>query len=192
MIEIKKTVDVVENRLVDESKVSEKDLVFYYSRARRLAKAPPQVRALYENQPPKRFNIFRSLVDSKPKAFLFTAIIIMCLVILFMTYLMPDSGKTDVMGNLVEVSAMRYSGSTFIVLKKSADVKKSFYTGLVDVIVYSDSSDLRETARKTTMQIVWTDLPQEEFRFSVPFENSQILVSLQIGADVANFTVNPE
>jgi hypothetical protein len=60
------------------------DLVFHYSRERRLSRASPRVRALYENTPKPRFGLFSSLVDTKPKAMLFAAIVLICLIILLL------------------------------------------------------------------------------------------------------------
>jgi hypothetical protein len=60
------------------------DIVYYYSRERRLKRASPNVRALYENTPKPRFGLFSSLVDTKPKAMLFTAIALICVIILLL------------------------------------------------------------------------------------------------------------
>jgi hypothetical protein len=60
------------------------DIVFHYSRERRLDKASPRVRALYENTPKPRFGLFSSLVDTKPKAMLLAAIALICVIILLL------------------------------------------------------------------------------------------------------------
>jgi hypothetical protein len=72
---------------VDDTKISEHDLVFYYSRERRLEKASPRVRALYENVPRRRFGFFASLVDTKPKAMLLIVIAAVCLLALFFPFI---------------------------------------------------------------------------------------------------------
>ncbi|MDR1363876.1 MAG: hypothetical protein LBJ35_07520 [Spirochaetaceae bacterium] len=71
-------------RPVDDSKLTQNDVVFYYSREHRLKKASPRVRALYEDPPKQkpRFGLFRSLVDTKPKAMLLSIIVVISLVIL--------------------------------------------------------------------------------------------------------------
>jgi hypothetical protein len=74
-------------RPVDDAKISARDLVFHYSRERRLEKASPRVRALYENVPKRRFGFFTSLVDTKPKAMLLIVIAAVCLLALFLPHL---------------------------------------------------------------------------------------------------------
>jgi hypothetical protein len=71
-------------RPVDDARISEHDLVFYYSRERRLEKASPRVRALYENVPKRRFGLFTSLVDTKPKVMLLIVIAVVCFLALFL------------------------------------------------------------------------------------------------------------
>ena len=74
-------------RPVDDTKISEHDLVFYYSREHRLKKASRNVRALYDNVPRRRFGIFTSLADTKPKLMLLIVIAAVCLLALFLPYL---------------------------------------------------------------------------------------------------------
>jgi hypothetical protein len=69
---------------VDDTKISEHDLVFYYSREHRLKKASRVVRSLYEDVPRRRFGLFTSLVDTKPKAMLLILIAAVCLLCLFL------------------------------------------------------------------------------------------------------------
>ncbi|MDR0539953.1 MAG: hypothetical protein LBG74_05560 [Spirochaetaceae bacterium] len=192
MREIKKGNPAIETRPLDETKAAPEELVFYYSREHRLAKAPPEVRALYEKTPPRRFGLFSSLTDTKPKALLFTSIVVMCLMILFMTYMLPGGEKSVLEGNALEISAMRYEGSSFLVIKKKADTKKSFYTGIVDITVYPQTAAVYpQTAdgAQAKRQIVFTEEKSEEFRFSVPFESAVLKVFAQGGAGSASFTV---
>ena len=124
---------IEETKLADENNITERELHFYYNREDRLAKASDRVRMLYNNQPVRRFAMFSSLTDSKPKAAMLAAIVVMCLVILFITYLFPSSGK-NLAGNAVSASVMRYNGASFIVLKKKV-VSSKAWTGIVDVAV---------------------------------------------------------
>jgi hypothetical protein len=69
---------------VDETKLTERDLVFYYSQERRLKKASRRVRELYDNVPKRRFGFFSVLVDTKAKAMLFIVIVAICIMLLLM------------------------------------------------------------------------------------------------------------
>jgi hypothetical protein len=189
MREIKRPHGAVESRPVNEKDARREELVFYYSREERLAKAPPEVRALYENQPPRKTGLLSSLTDTKPKALLFTSIVVMCLLILFMTYLMPAAGGGAMLGgNNLRLRATRAEAASFIVLQKKA-ASEGAYTGIVDVTVYPVPESGGEAIRR---QFVWTAAATEEFRFSVPAGSTEFLVYVQAGGNSAAFTVKPE
>ncbi|MDR2659745.1 MAG: hypothetical protein LBC27_07140 [Spirochaetaceae bacterium] len=85
-----KNTNVPDIRPADDSKLTERDLVFYYSREHRLKKASPRVRALYENteKPKSRLGgFFGSLVDTKPKAMLLIVIAVISVLILLFSNL---------------------------------------------------------------------------------------------------------
>jgi hypothetical protein len=172
---------------VNEGQSGKDALYFYYNRDERLEKASERVRALYANAPRRHFSLLSSLTDSKPKAALFVSIIVMCLMILFVTYLVPHSG-TALAGNRVTAQAMRFNGSCFIVLKKEI-AGSSVWQGPVDVAV--SNPDLPET-RTFSRQIVFTSEKIEEFRWSVPFEAHQLFFFLQCGNETISFRIFSE
>jgi hypothetical protein len=177
--------DAEESRAVDEAKITEKELHFFYNREARLAKASPRVRALYEGAPRKRFGFFSVLTDSRGKAVLLGAIIVICLVMLFITYLVPEN-RASIGGNVVTVQAMRFNGVSFIVLKKAA--KKDAYTGIVRVTV----SDANERGGSFDHSVVFTGAESEEARWSAPLVCEELLIFLQAGADVGSFRVRAD
>ncbi|MDR2481844.1 MAG: hypothetical protein LBD07_06125 [Spirochaetaceae bacterium] len=176
-----------ETRIVDEKNITERDLHFYYNREERLNKASERVRALYEDMPKRKFSLFSSLTDSKPKAAMFISIIVMCLMMLFITKFLPDTGS-DLSGNAVSIHVMRYNGSSFVVLKKTAAAKDP-WTGIVDVITSNPDSD---DAGILSRQIVFTSLETEEFRWSIPLEAKELRFFLQAGAGTAAIRVKSE
>jgi len=186
----------------------ESELIFHYNRARRLEKASQRVRDLYD-KPIKKPTLFSSLTDSKPKAAMFTVIVAMCLLILFFTFLMPAK-NTSLGGNSVAVSAMRYNGSTFIVLKKEAQ-KKEAYTGIVSVqsVGGGNSGGVNVNAENAAgggesaggggggekiynNTIVFSDVKSEEFRWTLPFESPALKIFLQAGPDSISVDVKSE
>jgi hypothetical protein len=182
---------VEETRIADESKITEKDLHFYYNRDERLAKASARVREFYEPRT-KKFGLFSSLTDSKPKAALFTVIVVMCLMILFTTYLLPDS-KHELAHSVIDASAMRYNNLSFIVLKKESK-KKDAYKGLVAVTI-SPVEILANSGGKTKLYnhtVVFSETKAEEFRWSIPIEANELLFLLQAGIDTTSFRVKVE
>jgi hypothetical protein len=89
-----------------------------------------------------------------------------------------DGGDYKLGGNKLAVSAMRYEGSTFVVLKKA--FSESAYTGPVDVaispaVAKGGSSD---PSAVFTWRVYFTP-DDEEFPFSIPLE-AQNLTALLI------------
>ncbi|MDR2842281.1 MAG: hypothetical protein LBV52_03660 [Spirochaetaceae bacterium] len=177
----------METRIKDDSKISEKDLVFYYSREERLKKAPQCVRDLYEAQPVKRFAFFRSLVDTRTKAFMFISIIAICLVVLAMTYLVPQKTGKELLGNEITASAIRYDGATFVVIKKT--IKKiGAYTGIVDVNIAS----IANGKNQYDSEIFWTDAAEEEARYRLPFNANEISIQMQAKDKTVNLNIKSD
>ncbi|MDR2510609.1 MAG: hypothetical protein LBC77_08205 [Spirochaetaceae bacterium] len=159
------------------------EIKYYYNREERLAKASPRVRALYEDMPKRRFALFSSLTDSKPKAAMFISIVVMCLLILFVTYLQP-SGGTSLSGNELSAEVTRSAGISFIVLEKSA-VSAAAWTGIAKVTVMAGEGD---NTRIASRELVFTKEKKEEFRWSVPFEGRELLVLVQAAGKSASIT----
>lgn len=170
----------------DKKKVIESELHFYYDREHRLEHASERVRELYENRPLRRFGMFSSLTDTKPKAAMFVSIVVMCLMILFATYMLPGNGKTLV-GNTVQASVMRYEDSSFIVLKKKAG--RGAKTGLVDITVSLPAGD---NTRTDSFTVAFTNEPEEEFRRRVPFEGRELHFLLRMGDKTTSITAVSE
>lgn len=161
--------------MADETKITESDLIFYYSRAHRLEKAPQSVRDLYKPITKRRFGFFLSLVDTKAKAMMLIAIVAMCLIVLANTYLLPDRDPL-ILGNSITADAMRYENSTFIVVKKEIKDKKA-WTGIAEIITTSSDGKTQLLNQK----VVFTDNKEEEFRFALPFEVNDLLLVIQTG-----------
>ncbi|MEJ5187809.1 hypothetical protein [Treponema sp. J25] len=66
-----------------------KEIPFYYSRARRLERAPLEVQRLMNSSNQGKPSLFKTLTASRSHAFLFLAIVILSLTIMVLTYLMP-------------------------------------------------------------------------------------------------------
>ncbi|MDR2865002.1 MAG: hypothetical protein LBV68_05275 [Spirochaetaceae bacterium] len=178
---------------MDEHKIPEKGLHYYYNRAERIEKASPQVRALYENPPHPKKTLLSSLTDSKPKAALFTVIIVMCLMILFMTYLLPEN-QTTLDGNSITISSIRGNDSScFVVLKKQSN-KKNAFTGIVTASVSPADNPVGNDgkAKFHNYTIVFTAAEKEEFRWKIPFDSQKLVFFLQAGTHTTSFRVKVE
>jgi hypothetical protein len=176
---------------LSEKKTGDEELVFYYSRERRLAKAPPSVQALYAEVPKKkRFGFFRSLTATRPLAMLFASIIILCAAIVILS-VFNAGGAYMLGGNALTVSALKFQGETIVVMNKAVRDDGNAYTGLVDIGVSPAVPEGSEAGDYPvfTHRIFFSLNPQEEYRFSLPFEADELLVVLQGERDMAQFKI---
>jgi hypothetical protein len=183
------------NYPLTEKKPDGEELVFYYSRERRLASAPENVQALYNGAPQKRFGLFRSLTATKPLATLFVSIVILCAAIMvIVTFGFNDSSVHTLGGNDIAVSAIKFQGETIVALTKTAKDNRGAYTGLVDIAVSpaapegSDPADYPVFAHR----IFFSLNPEETYRFSLPFEADKLVFVLMGEQQTAQFTLKTE
>jgi hypothetical protein len=167
---------------------------YYYSRERRLAKAPQAVRDLYNEDPKKRGGLLRSLVNSKPKAMMFASIVIMCLAILFLSTFGYTGSGYELDGNKLSVQAVKYEGVVIVAVKKT--INKNFasrfstpYTGAVSIAVTAPDTLPGDAFFH---RIFFTLEPQEQYRFSVPFDSDELTFIFQTEKKMLNMTVKPE
>jgi hypothetical protein len=173
----------------------DRDLVFYYSRARRLERASAAVRALNEEGASKRPLISRTFSASKSLSLLFLVLMGLILVIVSIVS-SRDDGSRVLGGNTVTVSARKFQGTTYLTIKKSVKQQDEVYTGTVDLAVSPALSPEEEkngaVAPISTHRIFFSLDPEEEYRLSVPFESSRLLLLMQAGEELIRLSVEPE
>ncbi|MDR0554584.1 MAG: hypothetical protein LBG76_07290 [Treponema sp.] len=183
------------------------ELVFYYSRSRRLEKASEAVRRMNDLSPVPRQGLFRTLVATKSRALLFISIMLISAAILVMS-LLDTGGSTGGItggstggttgavlgGNRLVFSAMNYGDAAFIVIKKTAQ-ETDAYTGIVDMgvsIPLTKEAESRGAAAPAEfMRIVFTGEAEEDFRFQVPFTGEELLISMRAGENRLNYRIKP-
>jgi hypothetical protein len=163
---------------LSENRTAGEDTPFYYSRGRRLAKAPAGVRALYEETEKPKFNLIRPLVSTKSNAILFGTMVVLVLISLMMSFFGLD-GARDYYGNRISVNAVRYGGAAVVTLKKTRKDGGAAYTGPLDIAVspLKDGAEDPESAAYLHRLTIGAR-SSEEFRFSIPFEGSRFLVRI--------------
>jgi hypothetical protein len=170
-------------------------MVFYYSRARRLERASEAVRRLNDPNPEKPPNLFRTLVATKPRAMLLITILFLSALIVLVSFVINlDEGRL-LGGNRIAVSAMTFSGATYIALKKTAGGERA-YTGTVDLAVTiplkPEEADQGAEAPIALQRLFFTLKPEEDFRFSIPFEAPELLIVMQAEQERISLRVKPE
>ena len=162
----------------------EKNLVFHYSRDKRLEKAPQAVRDLYSQPVGKpRFNFMGPLVGSKSRSLLFASILLICAVLMAFSIFSP-SGTYKLNGNSITVQALKYEGAIIVLLKKSSlknwrtrFTMAAAYTGVVDIGVAPQQPETNSPGY--LHRIFFSAADTEEFRFAIPFESDKIIMVLQ-------------
>jgi hypothetical protein len=182
------------NYPLSEKKTGDNELVFYYSRERRIANAPKNVQSLYGEVPQKKFGFFRVLTATKPLAILFASIMILCAILLIISVLGLNDPSHALGGNAVTVSAIKFQGETIVIMTKTAKDKSAAYTGLVDIAVSPAAPEGADPAEYPifTHRIFFSLNPEEEYRFSLPFEADTLVFVLMGEQDTAQFTLKTE
>ena len=171
------------------------ELVFHYNRERRLEKAPQAVRDLYIEKPRRRFAIFRSLTDSRPKAILFLSIVVICIMIFILAQIGLLSSNYNLEGNQLSIEAVQYEGLLIMSLRKSTGNRvfsriNPPYTGAVNIAVMPSSNINPENA--FFHRVFFTQDVEELFRFTIPFNAAQLTVIVQTENRIVTATVWPE
>jgi hypothetical protein len=163
--------------------------VFYYSRERRLERASKAVQAINKPGPAMKGGLVRVLFATRSGTLLFITIVILCIFMLFIYYTRDRNSGVKIGGNSVSVSALRYSGSTYVEIKKKG-LGDDYYTGTVDLAVSIPQKLIAgEEAPIVNRRIFFTLEEQEEFRFSLPFDAPELILLMQAGNEIKTFQI---
>jgi hypothetical protein len=169
---------------------SEREMIFYYNREHRLARASPAVQALNEQKAPFRNTAFSPSMI-RPLVILFGTIVFLTVTgFIIGTFSDKDEGK-KLGGNSITVEAMRYKGATYIALKKTYSGNENVYTGTVDIAISPRSKDA-ESAPISTERIFFSFEESEEYRFSVPYEAPELLILLRAETEMVSLMVRAD
>lgn len=173
----------------DNDTIGEENLVFHYNREHRLAKAPQSVRDLYKENKYSKFNLLRPLIADKPRATVFFTIVILCVVILMLSFLGYFDRAYTLDGNKIGISARGYEGTAIIVLKKTVKNGAEAYTGAIDIAAFPAVQEESEQSPMFIHRIFFTFEPEEEYRFVVPFDSPEIFMHLQTEKSIIKIKV---
>jgi hypothetical protein len=161
--------------MTDGDKNQNENLTFYYSRERRLERASESVRRLNSQGHQRPPNFFRTLTSTRASAFLLLAILMLVLTFGVITFLGMFQNRVLFLGNSVELSALRFKGSTYTVIKKTVKSQKP-YVGPVDLAIRGTSPS---GGPISVQRIVFSNDKAEEFRLALGGEWETLVVILQ-------------
>ena len=168
-----------EGEALSEERRGEEGPQFYYSRERRLSRAPASVRALYSDQGKPGFSLLRPLISSRPNAILFGTVAALILITLVVSFSGMGGGKLY-RGNRISLSAGRYDGAVLVVLKKTIAGKEA-YTGPLSLTVAPSAGAGVSEPPLYPHRVLFSSRKTEEFRFSVPFDEPELLIEVSGG-----------
>ena len=175
-----------------KKKIDEKDLVFHYSRSRRLENASETVRKLNQEGPRQRFSLVRPLTSSKPLVFLFISIILLCGISYLLTFFTGVKGDALFGGNALAISGFTFEGKTYISIKKTIKDQDNAYTGAVDIAVSPKDDRYESDPEKINVKaerVFFTLEPVEEFKMAAPFAADELIILLQSEKEIQKKTI---
>ena len=189
------------NYRLSKENANPEEITYYYNRKRRLEKAPQSVRDLYNEEPPRRFNLIGPLINTRPKAMMFFSIVIACLLIVAISFLNLASDTYDFDGNRLTVQAIMYEGTTIVAVKKT--VKKDVlarlskpYRGAVNIAaapsIRSGSDQIMQPQDIFYHRIFFSAESTENYRFALPFDAGELLIVFQSEKKTLNVKIKPE
>jgi len=162
----------------DNLNVKEEELVFYYNREHRLAKAPQNVKNLYNGaQKKNRFSLIRPLIADKPRAMLFVTILVICAAIIVFSILGYFDNSYALEGNKIEINGTVLEGTTVVILRKTVKNSEA-YSGAVDIVV-TVAVQSGEELPLFQHRVFFTLSKEEEYHFVVPFDSPELLMLAQ-------------
>jgi len=186
---------------LSHEKIQGEEVVRHYNRERRLEKAPQAVRDLYKEPPRRRFGLLYSLTGgSKPGAMLFGTIIILCVVMLALSFFGFTGDSRELDGNIIHVNGRKHDGTVIIeVIKRPRKDKIArnikAYTGAVDIAVFPPAKQGADT--DGTQQdifyhrIYFTNEQEERYLFTVPFAPGELSFIFMTEKKTRNLTIKP-
>ena len=171
------------------------EIVYYYSRERRLNHASPRVRALNDGTP-NRPSLSNSIFGTRGNIFLFVSIIIICAMFGLAFRSSGRGSETKLGKNTVTLRITREEGILILEIVKNSPKTGEAYTGEVDIAVSpvlpkSGENEInREYPGVFTHRVFFHPVDTESFQSTLPFEENNFVVLLIAGDDHKAIRVN--
>jgi hypothetical protein len=187
MAKLHNSEEIGKNILADAIKnppIQDRETVFRYSHEHRLEKAPRAVQNFSTGKGKRPF-IFAPLAGNRANVTLLIMIFAFCVFLSIISRVVSDRNVYKLEGNSITVSALRYEGNTFVVVKKQAE-KADAYTGAVDIAISPEKRTSSSEANMSdgeppifTSRFYFMPEAYEEFRVSTPIEIEHALILMQ-------------
>jgi hypothetical protein len=166
----------------------DREIVYYYSREKRLNRASPSVSDLNEVKP-KQKGSSSSVFPRRSNLITFVTIIMIFVMFNVISRLSREAPNVLLGGNRIEAKIFREEGSQVLEIIKSLPKEGEFYTGYVDIIVSPVEKKLKKgevppeepavdppVPKKFLHRINFNAVDTETYRVSLPFEENDFYV----------------
>ena len=167
----------------------ERDIVYYYSRERRLSRASPEVRALNDGKV-MRPSLSRTLLATKSHRLLFFTIVFFFAVtglVSRFTGRFSDTGF-KLGNNTVALTILQEEGVLILGIVKEIPKNGEFYLGSVDLAVSPVLPKPKEGEESDPSQvfvhrIFFNPIENEIYQITLPFDGTDFIVVLKAGEE---------
>ena len=177
-----------EEKPVQKPQEPDRDIIYYYSRERRLDKASDAVRDM--DTPPVQQGFIKTMFMGKNRSSFFLMIIILLVfVVLYFGNRSTSGSESTFMfgGNKITLTVQNEDLPVFTILKNNPpDVYA--YTGAIDISIYPVQADENPNA-KYSHRIFFTLDSVQAYSFVLPFDSTDFIVILESENETAARTV---
>jgi hypothetical protein len=167
----------------ENPKVSQ-DIVFHYSRERRLERASQTVKELNTVSPSRR-GFIKTVAGSKGNFLMLLSIVIVCVTMLIGSRIQGRNVLGFELGENTVSLAVRKSGDGLaLFIDKKAPKEGGGYSGVVDIAISPQAvkpapGETSETPPILTHRIFFSLAEKEEYSVALPFDGSDFIVIIQ-------------
>jgi len=161
------------------------EVVFRYSRERRLQSAPERVQRLATGELGGKRGLLRSLTATRALTVLFFTVAFLVLANLIVGLVALPGNHVDAAGHSFSLSAFRYDGTLYVTLSREKRAHDAF-SGLGTCAATVGNKDAG------TYQFQVSDVPSEAFRFSIQdvVDAKSVKVVLRLGSEEGTLTAS--
>ena len=175
------------DRPVSPCDSAERDVVFHYSRERRLLRASPEVRALNEGTLSRTGFLKTMFATNSSRMLVFVILFTFAASALAFRFmgLETENGQPQYQGlilgrNTLAITIYPIEDMLFLVILKNAPESGELFTGAVDIAVSPVSAAGEESPQVFTHRVFFSLLEFESFQISLPFyKENDFFVVLQ-------------
>ena len=158
----------------------DQEIVYYYSREKRLERASPQVRALNDYKNKQKENGPSGFL-SRPNIMPLISIVMIFIMFTIISRLSREDTSVLLGGNRIDVKIYKEEGLLILELLKKFPIEGEFYTGDVDIIVspvLKKGEEPSKALKEFHHRVSFNAVDSENYVVSLPFEENDFYVIL--------------